>query len=190
MDLGVIGSGRMGTFMVRRPMTAGHRCVVCDRQPQAVQALADEGAVASDPMHDPTAILDRPRAAWLMVPATAVDAAPQELPQLLEGDDVVIDGRNSCHRDDIRRNEAPGGEGVHYLDVGTGGGVWGAERGHLRCGPSGTRRFVQMIHNGIEYGMMAAYAEVPNMLRHADAGRQATAGDAETAPLTRNRSSA
>ena len=228
MDLGMIGLGRMGTNMVRRLMRAGHRCVVYDLHPEAVQALADEGAVGSTSLRDLTHELERPRALWLMVPAMSVDASLKDLAAHLERDDVVIDGGNSYYHDDIRRNRELAGKGIHYLDVGTSGGVWGAERGYclmiggeeavvrrldpifadlapsvdsaartpgreraggtaehgyLRCGPSGAGHFVKMIHNGIEYGMMAAYAEGLNILRHADAGTRPTAADAETAPL-------
>jgi 6-phosphogluconate dehydrogenase len=228
MDLGMIGLGRMGTNMVRRLMKAGHRCVVYDLQPKAVQALAAEGAVGSDSLKDLTRKLEKPRALWMMVPATAVDASLKDLLPHLERDDVVIDGGNSYYHDDIRRNQELEGKGIHYLDVGTSGGVWGAERGYclmiggeeavvrrldpifadlapsvdsatrtpgreqaggtaehgyLRCGPSGAGHFVKMIHNGIEYGMMAAYAEGLNILHHADAGTQVTTDDAETAPL-------
>jgi 6-phosphogluconate dehydrogenase len=228
MELGMIGLGRMGTNMVRRLLRAGHRCVVYDLQPQNVAGLVDEGAVGATSIEDLVGKLTRPRALWMMVPAAVVDSTLGALVPLLARDDVVVDGGNSHYHDDIRRAAELGPGGIHYLDVGTSGGVWGlergycqmiggdevavrrlepvfaalapsmdqaprtpgregagspAERGYLHCGPSGAGHFVKMVHNGIEYGMMAAYAEGLNILHHADAGRRARTVDAETTPL-------
>jgi 6-phosphogluconate dehydrogenase len=228
MELGMIGLGRMGTNMVRRLLRAGHQCVVFDLHPEAVQALAQEGAVAATSLDDFAHKLKKPRAAWMMVPAAAVDPTLKTLIPLLERDDVVIDGGNSYYHDDIRRAAALEPKGLHYVDVGTSGGVWGSERGYclmiggdetvvrrldpvfvalapsieaaprtpgreklggtaehgyLHCGPSGAGHFVKMVHNGIEYGIMAAYAEGLNILRHANVGKQGRTFDAETTPL-------
>jgi 6-phosphogluconate dehydrogenase len=228
MELGMIGLGRMGTNMVRRLMRAGHQCVVYDLQPEAVQALVKEGAVGATSLEDFAHKLKKPRAAWMMVPAAAVDPTLKILIPLLERDDVVIDGGNSYYHDDIRRAADLKPKGIHYVDVGTSGGVWGSERGYclmiggdegvvrrldpvfatlapsikeaprtpgretvggtaehgyLHCGPSGAGHFVKMVHNGIEYGIMASYAEGLNILRHANAGKQRRTADAETAPL-------
>jgi 6-phosphogluconate dehydrogenase len=228
MDLGMIGLGRMGTNMVRRLLRAGHRCVVYDLQADAVQALAKEGAVGTTSFEDFAHTLKAPRAAWLMVPAAVVDPTLKILAPLLESEDVVIDGGNSHYHDDIRRAAELKPKGIHYVDVGTSGGVWGAERGYclmiggeeavvrrldpifaalapsveaaprtpgretvggtaehgyLHCGPSGAGHFVKMVHNGIEYGIMASYAEGLNILHHANTGRQQRTADAETTPL-------
>jgi 6-phosphogluconate dehydrogenase len=228
MQLGMIGLGRMGAGMVKRLLHGGHRCVLYDRNPAAVQALAADGATATFSLEEFAAELAPPRAAWLMVPAAAVDSTLAELTQLLMRDDVVIDGGNSHYIDDIRRSEALGTRGIHYVDVGTSGGVWGlergycmmiggpdaavarldpvfqtlapgrggtsptpgrdtsvgtAEQGYLHCGAAGAGHFVKMVHNGIEYGLMAAYAEGLNILHHANIGKDDHAIDAETTPL-------
>jgi 6-phosphogluconate dehydrogenase len=228
MDLGMIGLGRMGTNMVRRLMRAGHRCVVYDLHSEPVDALVKEGAVGTTSLGDFVKMLKQPRAIWLMVPAGAVDATLSTLVPLLERDDAIIDGGNSYYLDDIRRNTDMQSKGIHYVDVGTSGGVWGAERGYcmmiggdedivkrldpiiaslapaidsasrtpgrgkvggtaehgyLHCGPSGAGHFVKMVHNGIEYGLMAAYAEGMNILRHANVGKRSQTIDAETTPL-------
>jgi 6-phosphogluconate dehydrogenase len=234
MQLGMIGLGRMGANMVRRLMRAGHECVVYDLHPDAVQALAKEGAVGAASLDDFVRRLTKPRAAWMMVPAAAVDETLRALVPLLERDDVAIDGGNSYYHDDIRRAGELSPRGIHYVDVGTSGGVWGlergfcqmiggeeavvarldpifaalapgvgaaprtpgreqvthevgrggtAEQGYLHCGPNGAGHFVKMVHNGIEYGLMAAYAEGFNILRNANVGKRPQAADAETAPL-------
>src|SRR5512140_2523614 len=228
MELGMIGLGRMGNNMVRRLLHAGHQCVVYDIHLEAVQELVKEGAVGAASLEDFVHKLSKPRAVWMMVPAAAVDPTLKGLVPLLERDDAVIDGGNSYYHDDIRRAAELKPKGIHYLDVGTSGGVWGSERGYcqmiggdeapikrldpifaalapsieaapltpgrekrggtaehgyLRCGPSGAGHFVKMVHNGIEYGIMAAYAEGLNILRHANAGKQGRTVDAETTPL-------
>jgi len=228
MELGMIGLGRMGTNMVRRLMRAGHQCVVYDLQAEPVQALAKEGAVGTTSLKDFAKKLKSPRAVWMMVPAAVVDPTLKTLVPFLESDDVIIDGGNSYYHDDIRRAAELKPKGIHYVDAGTSGGVWGSERGYclmiggdetivrrvdpifaalapnideaprtpgreklggtaehgyLRCGPSGAGHFVKMVHNGIEYGMMASYAEGLNILRHANAGKHKNSVDAETAPL-------
>ena len=228
MQLGMIGLGRMGANMVRRLRKAGHDCVVYDVHAEAVQTLAREGATGAASLPAFVRALSRPRAVWLMVPAAVVDRTLQDLVPLLEPDDVVIDGGNSHYHDDIRRAGELGPRGVHYVDVGTSGGVWGLERGfclmiggeapvvkrldpifaalapgigaaprtaarekiggtaehgYLHCGPSGAGHFVKMVHNGIEYGLMAAYAEGLNILRHANVGAEGRSVDAETSPL-------
>ncbi len=228
MELGMIGLGRMGGNIVRRLLRAGHRCVAYDRHPEPVQALAREGAVAATSLEDLVAKLTPPRAVWLMVPAAVVDGQLAALTPQLGAGDIVIDGGNSHYHDDIRRAAELGAKQLHYVDVGTSGGVWGlergyclmiggeeavvrrldpifaalapgidaasptpgrersagtADRGYLHCGPSGAGHFVKMVHNGIEYGLMAAYAEGLNILRHADAGLQSRTVDAETTPL-------
>ena len=228
MELGMIGLGRMGTNMVRRLLQAGHPCVVYDIHPQSVQALVKEEAVGATSLEDFVHKLSKPRALWMMVPAAAVDATLKALIPLLESDDVVIDGGNSYYHDDIRRAAELKPKGIHYLDVGTSGGVWGSERGYclmiggeevavqrlapifaalapsieeaprtpgrenaggtaehgyLHCGPNGAGHFVKMVHNGIEYGLMAAYAEGMNILHHANVGKQQRDNDAETTPL-------
>jgi 6-phosphogluconate dehydrogenase len=224
----MIGLGRMGASMVRRLMRGGHACVVYNRSRAAIDALAKEGAVAATSLDDFLARLVKPRVVWLMIPAAAVDGTLDGLVPLLEKDDVVVDGGNSFYRDDLERGKRLAGKGLHYVDCGTSGGVWGlergyclmiggepevvqrldplfstlapgpgtlqrtpgrdgrvgtAERGYLHCGPNGAGHFVKMVHNGIEYGLMAAYAEGFSILRHANVGKQARAGDAETAPL-------
>jgi 6-phosphogluconate dehydrogenase len=228
MQLGMIGLGRMGSNMVRRLLGAGHQCVAYDVVPDAVQALAAEGATAATSLDDFVKKLTKPRAAWLMVPAAFVDKTLQDLAGRLDKGDIVIDGGNSYYIDDIRRAGELRARGLHYLDVGTSGGVWGLERGYcqmiggeaevvkhldpifaalappvssapripgrdkvggtaehgyLHCGPNGAGHFVKMVHNGIEYGVMAAYAEGFDILRHANVGKQRHATDAETTPL-------
>ena len=228
MQLGMIGLGRMGTNMVRRLMRAGHQCVVYDLQQEAVQAIAKDGAAGTTSLEDFARKLKPPRTAWMMLPAAVVDPTLKALTPLLEPDDVVIDGGNSYYHDDIRRAEELKPKGIHYVDAGTSGGVWGSERGYclmiggdeavvrriepvfaalapgieeaprtpgreklggtaehgyLHCGPSGAGHFVKMVHNGIEYGIMASYAEGLNILRHANVGKQQQADDAETTPL-------
>src|SRR5271170_7386649 len=210
MQLGMIGLGRMGANMVRRLMQAGHECVVFDRMPASVQALAKEGATGGNSLDDFIAKLKQPRAIWLMVPAAVVDDTLAQLLPKLQKDDIIIDGGNSYYIDDIRRGKELAPKGIHYVDVGTSGGVWGlepifkslapgrgdiartpgrekvpgtAEEGYLHCGPSGAGHFVKMVHNGIEYGVMAAYAEGLNILHHANVGKVKQAQDAETTPL-------
>lgn len=228
MQLGMIGLGRMGANMVRRIVGAGHHCVVYDRSAPAVDALAQELVVGAASFADLVEKLEHPRAIWLMVPAAAVDETIDALGPLLDAGDILIDGGNSYYVDDIRRATALGQDGIHYVDVGTSGGVWGlergycmmiggeeavvaqltpvfaalapgigevprtpgrgaasgtAEQGYLHCGPNGAGHFVKMVHNGIEYGMMAAYAEGLGVLRAANVGRAAHAVDAETTPL-------
>ena len=228
MQLGMIGLGRMGANMVRRLMKAGHECVVFDMSQTSVQALAKEGATGGSSVDDFVAKLKQPRAIWLMVPAAAVDSTLAQLAPKLQKDDIVIDGGNSYYIDDIRRAKELAPKGLHYVDVGTSGGVWGLERGYcmmiggeqatvqhldpifkalapgrgdiartpgreklggssedgyLHCGPSGAGHFVKMVHNGIEYGMMAAYAEGLNILQHANVGKTKRTEDAETTPL-------
>ncbi len=228
VQLGIIGLGRMGANMAKRLMGAGIDCVVFDRSPEAVEALAAEGAVATSSAEDLVAHLKPPRAIWLMVPAGAVDSALETLAPHCQSNDVIIDGGNSYYVDDIRRATELAERGIHYLDVGTSGGVWGLERGYcqmiggdsepvkrldpvfkalappvdtvprtpgregapstsehgyLHCGGPGAGHFVKMVHNGIEYGLMAAYAEGLNILRHANAGRRHVASDAETTPM-------
>jgi 6-phosphogluconate dehydrogenase len=228
MQLGMIGLGRMGANMVRRLIKAGHQCVVFDRSQETVKQLVGDGATGSTSLDDFIKKLSKPRAVWLMVPAAVVDATLQELAGKLEIGDIVIDGGNSYYIDDIRRARELSPKGLHYVDVGTSGGVWGLERGYcqmiggennivrhldpifkslapgrgdiprtpgrekatgtseegyLHCGPSGAGHFVKMVHNGIEYGLMAAYAEGLNILKHADAGKTQQETDAETTPL-------
>ena len=228
MQLGMIGLGRMGASMARRLMKKGHSCVVHDTRPEAVAALHAEGAVGAANVAELVANLARPRAVWLMVPAAIVDTVLAALRPLLQDDDIVIDGGNSFYRDDVRRAANLHQTGVHYVDVGTSGGVAGEERGYclmiggetaivhhltpvfsalapgagtaartpgrngaisaaeegfLHCGPAGAGHFVKMVHNGIEYGLMAAYAEGLNILRNANAGLRPQAIDAETTPL-------
>jgi 6-phosphogluconate dehydrogenase len=228
MELGIIGLGRMGTNMVRRLMRAGHHCVVYDVHPEVITTIVKEGAVGTTSLEDFAGKLKLPRTVWMMIPAAVVDPTLKTLIPLLEKDDVLIDGGNSYYHDDIRRAAELRPLGIHYVDVGTSGGVWGAERGYclmiggdeavvrridpvfvalapsieeaprtpgrekvggtaecgyLHCGPSGAGHFVKMVHNGIEYGIMASYAEGLNSLRHANAGKRQRAADAETAPL-------
>jgi 6-phosphogluconate dehydrogenase len=228
MQLGMIGLGRMGANMVRRLIRGGHECVVFDRTPVHVADLVKDGATGANSLADFVKTLKKPRAIWLMVPAAAVDSTLKDLTALLESGDIVIDGGNSYYIDDIRRAQELAPSGLHYVDVGTSGGVWGLERGYcqmiggeneivgrldpifktlapgrgdvertpgrekaagtaedgyLHCGPSGAGHFVKMVHNGVEYGLMAAYAEGFNILKHANAGKQLQEGDAETAPM-------
>jgi len=227
MRLGMIGLGRMGAAMARRLMKHGHACVVYDAHAQAVEKMAAEGGIGASSRADFVARLPRPRAIWLMIPAAAVDEELAALAPLLEADDIVIDGGNSYYRDDIRRARELEARKLHYLDVGTSGGVAGlergyclmiggeksvaerlapvfaalapgvqaaprtpgrknegsAEQGYLYCGPHGAGHFVKMVHNGIEYGLMQAYAEGLNILRHASAGKRPPGVDAETTPL-------
>jgi 6-phosphogluconate dehydrogenase len=227
MQLGMIGLGRMGANLVRRLMRDGHRCVAYDRNPEAVKMLAAEGADGASSLEEFAGKLSRPRNVWIMVPAGVVDSTLSQLVPLLDADDVVIDGGNSYYRDDITRSKALSEQGLHYLDVGTSGGVWGLERGYclmiggdtkavarldpifktiapgegsaeptpglapgstasqgyLHCGPSGAGHFVKMVHNGVEYGMMAAIAEGLAIIKYADVGLHAGEIDAETTPL-------
>ena len=228
MQLGMIGLGRMGASMVRRLLRAGHECVVYDANPEARKPLVREGAIEATSLGDLAGKLTTPRAVWLMVPAALVDRVLGDLGPLLGPDDVVVDGGNTEYRNDIRRASELSPRGIHYLDVGTSGGVWGlergyclmiggeeapvqrldpifaalapgaaaapptpgrvnvggtADRGYLHCGPSGAGHFVKMVHNGIEYGLMAAYAEGLNILRQANVGRQTTEPSAEVTPL-------
>jgi 6-phosphogluconate dehydrogenase len=228
MQLGMIGLGRMGANMVRRLMkNGGHDCVVFDRTPAAVQAMVKESAIGGDSLADFVAKLATPRAIWLMVPAAAVDETIAELLPLLAAGDTLIDGGNSYYVDDIRRAKELAAKQLHYVDVGTSGGVWGLERGYcmmiggeaavvkrldpifatlapgignaertpgrdgrgtaehgyLHCGASGAGHFVKMVHNGIEYGMMAAYAEGLAILNGANIGSASHAVDAETTPM-------
>ncbi|MBZ5567706.1 MAG: decarboxylating 6-phosphogluconate dehydrogenase [Acidobacteriia bacterium] len=228
MQIGMIGLGRMGANMVRRLLRGGHECVVFDANAGNVKQLASEGAVGANSLDDFARKLKTPRAVWLMLPAAVVEGTLQELAPRLQKDDIVIDGGNSYYIDDIRRAQELGPAGIHYLDVGTSGGVWGLERGYcmmiggptaavqrldpifktlapgrgdlprtagrekatgtaeegyLHCGPAGGGHFVKMVHNGIEYGLMAAYAEGLDILKHANAGKQTRTVDAETTPL-------
>jgi 6-phosphogluconate dehydrogenase len=228
MQLGMIGLGRMGANMVRRLMRNGHACVVYDRKPGAVAELGAEGAQGTTSLAEFVEKLTRPRALWLMVPAAVVDASIDDLLPLLDKDDILIDGGNSHYVEDIRRAKALAAKGIHHVDVGTSGGVWGlergycmmiggepaivqhldplfvalapgvgdiprtpgrdqakgtAEQGYLHCGPNGAGHFVKMVHNGIEYGLMAAYAEGMGILRAANIGKRSHAVDAETTPL-------
>jgi 6-phosphogluconate dehydrogenase len=225
MQLGMIGLGRMGANMVRRLQRGGHQCVAFDRSADAVKDVEQSGARGTNSLKDFVAALSTPRAIWIMVPAAVVDAVLKDLRPLLQPGDIVIDGGNSHYHDDIRRADELKSAGLHYLDVGTSGGVLGLERGfclmiggdkeavarldpifatlapgsgtpslglkdstatrgYLHCGNHGAGHFVKMVHNGIEYGLMAAYAEGFNILEHADAGLGARATDAETAPLS------
>jgi 6-phosphogluconate dehydrogenase len=228
MQLGMIGLGRMGANMVRRLQKGGHKCVVYDRSADSVKQLSSEGSTGSSSLDDFAKKLSKPRAIWLMVPAGVVDATLRDLAPKLESGDIVIDGGNSYYIDDIRRAKELSPKGIHYVDVGTSGGVWGLERGYcqmiggenntvrhldpifktlapglgnaprtpgrekvggtaeegyLHCGPSGAGHFVKMVHNGIEYGIMAAYAEGLGVLRAANIGKAKHAVDAETTPL-------
>ena len=228
MQLGMVGLGRMGANMVRRLQKAGHHCVAFDRNAASVKEVARDGATAATSLDDLVKKLQRPRAIWLMVPAAVVDATLQDLAAKLDAGDIVIDGGNSYYIDDIRRAKELATKSLHYVDVGTSGGVWGLERGYcqmiggekqivehldpifkslapgrgeisrtpgrekvpgtaeegyLHCGPSGAGHFVKMVHNGIEYALMAAYAEGLNILKHANAGSRTREVDAETTPL-------
>jgi len=227
MQLGMIGLGRMGANLVRRLMRDGHRCVAYDVNADAVKSLEAEGATGAESLADFVAKLDKPRNIWIMVPAGIVEQTLDQLRPLLDADDVIIDGGNSYYRDDIARARELKRDGIHYIDCGTSGGVWGldrgyclmiggedeaverlnpiwltiapgkgtaeptpglqpggtAEQGYLHCGPNGAGHFVKMVHNGVEYGMMAAIAEGLSIIKHADAGLHQDEIDAETAPL-------
>ena len=227
MQLGMIGLGRMGANLVRRLMRDGHTCVVFDTNQDAVKELEAEGAIGATSMADLVAKMERPRNVWIMVPAAIVQKMVDELKELLEDDDTLIDGGNSYYRDDIKHAKELAAKGIHFVDCGTSGGVWGLERGYslmiggedkavqrldpiwktiapgegsaeptpgrkaggtaqegyLHCGPNGAGHFVKMVHNGIEYGMMAAIAEGLSIIKHADAGKQTQEIDAETTPL-------
>src|SRR5712691_9041068 len=229
MQLGMIGLGRMGANMVRRLINKGHNCVVFDRSPQTVRELVKDKATGAVSMEDLVRKLGKPRAIWLMVPAAVVDQTIADLSPHLEAGDILIDGGNSYYVDDLRRAKQLSSQEIHYVDVGTSGGVWGlergycmmiggetdvvqrldpifaalapgvgdiprtvgrekingtAEQGYLHCGPNGAGHFVKMVHNGIEYGIMAAYAEGFSILRSANVGKRANStADAETTPL-------
>ena len=228
MQLGMIGLGRMGSYMVQRLIKAGNDCVVYDTHAEAVQPLVAKGAQGSTDLAEFVKKLTKPRALWLMIPAAVVDTVLHSLVPLLEAGDIVIDGGNSYYHDDIRRAAELKTKGIHYVDCGTSGGVWGmdrgyclmiggeeavvghldpifkalapglgsaprtagatgepstAEQGYLRCGGNGAGHFVKMVHNGIEYGLMAAYAEGLNIIQHANVGKTKQVDDAETTPL-------
>jgi 6-phosphogluconate dehydrogenase len=228
MQLGMIGLGRMGANMARRLLRGGHQCVVFDRSPKAVNDLVQEKAAGASSLQEFAKKLEKPRAVWLMVPAAVVDQTIADLLPHLEAGDILIDGGNSYYVDDIRRAKELASKRIHYVDVGTSGGVWGlergycmriggeeevvkrldpilarlapgigdvprtpgrekiggtAEQGYLHCGPNGAGHFVKMVHNGIEYGIMAAYAEGIGILRAANVGKQEHTIDAETTPL-------
>ena len=228
MQIGMVGLGRMGANMARRLLKGGHQCVVFNRSPKAVEELVAEKAVGSSSLTELVTKLTKPRVVWLMVPAAAVDQTIVDLLPHLEAEDILIDGGNSYYIDDIRRAKELAPKGIHYLDVGTSGGIWGRERGYcmmiggeqnavkhldpifatlapgigniprtpgreraggtseqgyLHCGPNGAGHFVKMVHNGIEYGIMAAYAEGLGVLRAANIGKQTHQIDAETTPL-------
>ncbi|HXJ96201.1 MAG TPA: decarboxylating 6-phosphogluconate dehydrogenase [Terriglobia bacterium] len=228
MQLGMIGLGRMGSNMVKRLIARGHQCVVYDNSAASVKELTQAGAAGTTSLDDFVRKLKKPRAVWLMVPAGVVDSVEDQLAKHLESGDILIDGGNSYYRDDIDRAERLKPLGIHYVDAGTSGGVWGlergyclmiggepdvvkhldpifaalapgydaaqptpgrergsgtAEQGYLHCGPNGAGHFVKMVHNGIEYGLMAAYAEGLNIMRHAGIGKNQAEIDAETTPL-------
>jgi 6-phosphogluconate dehydrogenase len=227
MQLGMIGLGRMGANLVRRLMRDGHTCVVFDVNTKAVDELVAEGAIGASSMADLIAKMERPRNVWIMVPAGLVQQMVDELKDLLEDDDTLIDGGNSYYRDDIKHAKELAAKGIHFVDCGTSGGVWGLDRGYslmiggedkavqrldpiwktiapgegsaeptpgrksggtaqegyLHCGPNGAGHFVKMVHNGVEYGMMAAIAEGLSIIKHADAGKHQQEIDAETTPL-------
>jgi 6-phosphogluconate dehydrogenase len=233
MQLGMVGLGRMGGNMVRRLLSGGHTCVVYDRSADAMRASTDKGAVGASSLDDFVARLDAPRVIWLMLPAAFVDATIADLESRLTPGDIIIDGGNSLYRDDVDRAKRLASKGLHYVDCGTSGGVWGlergyclmiggepdvvrhldpifatlapgnsearqeasnpesripnpgstAQRGYLHCGPAGAGHFVKMVHNGIEYGLMAAYAEGFNILKHANVGSREAQASAEHSPL-------
>jgi 6-phosphogluconate dehydrogenase len=229
MQLGMVGLGRMGAGLARRLMADGHRCVAYDVAPDAVKAVEADGAVGAESLKDFAAKLEKPRAAWVMVPAGEItDKTIADLAEVLEPGDTIIDGGNTYYHDDIRHAVALREQGIHHIDVGTSGGIWGfkrgfclmiggedeqverldsifasiapgfeaaprtpgregdpspAEHGYYHCGPNGAGHFVKMVHNGIEYGLMAAYAEGMNIIRNADIGKRQQEMDAETAPL-------
>jgi 6-phosphogluconate dehydrogenase len=228
MQLGMVGLGRMGSNLVRRLMRGGHECVVYDVNADAVKGLEGEGATGTKSLEEFAAQLSQPRVVWVMVPAALTGETVERLADLLESGDIVIDGGNSYYRDDIERAKQLRAQGIHYVDLGTSGGIFGLERGYclmiggeretvehldpifrtiapgveaaprtagrdgepttpehgyLHCGPHGAGHFVKMVHNGIEYGIMAAYAEGLNVLHRANAGKQGREADAETAPL-------
>ncbi|MDM9625911.1 decarboxylating 6-phosphogluconate dehydrogenase [Rhizobium sp. S152] len=229
MQLGMVGLGRMGSFMVQRLMRDGHECVVYDAKTESVNDLVGKGAVGSSSLEEFVSKLSRPRAVWLMLPAAITDKVIAQIAPLLDSDDIIIDGGNSYYHDDIRRGGELITKGLHYVDVGTSGGVFGlergyclmiggekavveslspifkslapgvgdvvpsahrpdqagstAEQGYLHCGPHGAGHFVKMVHNGIEYGLMAAYAEGFNILKRANIGADTHEVDAETAPI-------
>jgi 6-phosphogluconate dehydrogenase len=229
MQLGMVGLGRMGAGIVRRLMRDGHRCVGYDVSTEAVKAVEGDGALGATSLEELAAKLERPRTAWVMVPAGEItDKTIEALSQVLEAGDVIIDGGNTYYHDDLRHAAALREKGIHHVDVGTSGGVWGLERGfclmiggekdvverlgplfasiapgvasaprtpgrageptpseqgYYHCGPNGAGHFVKMVHNGIEYGLMAAYAEGLNVIKNADAGKRRRESDAETAPL-------
>ncbi len=228
MKIGMVGLGRMGANIVRRLMRDGHECVVSDVSADTVANLAAEGAIGAESLGDLVAKLESPRVIWVMIPAGITGRVVDQLAELVEPGDIIIDGGNSNYRDDVRRGQALAAEGVHYVDVGTSGGVFGLERGYclmvggpdeaiatiepilrtiapgvgdiertpgrtgdltseeqgyLHCGPSGAGHFVKMVHNGIEYGIMAAFAEGLNILANADAGIREAEHSAEVAPL-------
>jgi 6-phosphogluconate dehydrogenase len=230
MKLGMVGLGRMGANMAARLVAAGHEVVAYDRHPEKVEPLVAAGAAGAGSLEELVRKLESPRAIWLMVPAAGVDGTIGVLAPLLAAGDVLIDGGNSHYGDDLRRAKALAAAGIHHVDVGTSGGVWGKERGYclmiggdadvvarltpifaalapsfeaaprtlgrsgppssaehgyLRCGPNGAGHFVKMVHNGIEYGLMAAYAEGLNILRRANVGKEARPADAETTPLAK-----
>jgi 6-phosphogluconate dehydrogenase len=228
MQIGIIGLGRMGGNMARRLLRAKHQCVAFDRHPENVKKVSDEGGKGATSLEDLVQKLSPPRAIWMMVPAAGVDGTIDQLVPKLQPGDILIDGGNSYYIDDIRHSKQLQQRGIHYVDVGTSGGVWGLERGYcqmiggpreivqhldpifkalapgrgdaprtlgrekidgtaeegyLHCGPAGAGHFVKMVHNGIEYGLMAAYAEGINILKHANVGKSTSRSDAETAPL-------
>jgi 6-phosphogluconate dehydrogenase len=230
MQIGMVGLGRMGANLTRRLMRAGHEAVVHDIDADAIKVLEGEGATGAATLEDLVKVLKPPRAAWIMVPAAYAGATAEQLAGLMDAGDIVIDGGNTYYRDDVERAKTFATKGVHYVDVGTSGGVFGLERGfcmmiggepetvarldpifaalapgvdaaprtpgresadrdstaeagYLHCGPVGAGHFVKMVHNGIEYGLMSAYAEGLNVLRHADAGNRERPADAETTPM-------
>jgi 6-phosphogluconate dehydrogenase len=228
MQLGMVGLGRMGANILRRVMRDGHTGVAFDTNAETVDSLAGEGAVGAKTLEDFVAALEKPRVAWVMIPAGITGKVVDQLADLMDEGDIIIDGGNSNYREDIERADALRERGIHYVDVGTSGGVWGLERGYclmiggeddviahldplfrsiapgeggvertkgrsgdpapeelgyLHCGPNGAGHFVKMVHNGIEYGIMAAYAEGLNVLHHANAGKGEQSHSAEVTPL-------